>query len=177
MGSLIPGWEGPIRAERLELRAGYARSQQNSAQPTGFEMIPVLPSLVVPLTKPTGPAWCRGRFEWNPELFFAEIYTPYNRPLYGISLLKFNYALYPDSRLQPYITGAFGGVRGHIDRPETGSDYNFLIQSGIGTRYQMSENTALILEYRRTHISNGGTNERNSGIDSDTWLAGVSYKR
>lgn len=176
-GSFLPGWQGAPRAERFELRAGYGQARNNAAQPTGFQMIPALPSMSVPLTAPFGPDWLRGHIAWQPELFFAELIYPYHRPLFGVAPVAFSYVWEPLGRWSPYLAGGFGGVYGRINRPETGSRYNFLFHAGLGARYAWSDRMALILEFREIHISNGGTNARNSGIDSHLFLAGVSWRR
>lgn len=57
------------------------------------------------------------------------------------------------------------------------SQFNFTPQVGVGLRYRIGERSALSLEYRFAHISDGGITERNGGINSHLVLIGFSIFR
>ncbi len=175
-GSIISGWQHPLQVERLELRTGYAIARNDDDHPTGFQTVPLLPSAVIPLTDTVGPPHLRGRIEWAPELFLASFTYPYARPLLGANFFQFRYEFEPKGRWTPYVIGSFGVLHAKVDRQETGSDFNFNVESGLGARYAMTDSAALALEYRHIHISNSNLDENNSGIDSETILAGLSIK-
>ncbi|MBI3317561.1 MAG: acyloxyacyl hydrolase [Candidatus Omnitrophica bacterium] len=162
--------------DRCEVRAGYGWQYTNNSRPNNFQIISLLPSVAYPLTDDIGPAWIRGRFEWNPELNLALFTHPYVRPLFGATLLQFHYGLEPKGRWSPYLLAGAGVLRADINRRETRSRVNFNLQAGIGVGYAISERTSLLFEYRHTHISNAGLDEDNSGLNTHTFLAGVSIR-
>ena len=172
-----------FHAERMELRAGYGWQYTNEVRPNNFQIIPVMPSAVIPLSESAGPSRAvfpsvlRGRWEWNPELFLGGFQHPYLRPILGVTPLQFRYALTPKGRFTPYGLIGTGILYANVNRRETRSDLNFNIQEGLGTYITLTPRTDLILEYRHIHISNAGVDEDNTGINAHTFLVGLSLKR
>jgi len=163
--------------KRWELRTGYGYQYTNNSRPNNFQVTPLYPSLAIPLTEPRGSSWYRGRFGWNPELFLAFFSHPYVRPIFGVTPLQFSYSFEsPKGRFSPYLFAGAGVLWANVNRRETRSDTNFNLQGGAGARYRMTERTALILEYRHIHISNAGLHEDNAGLNTHTFLVGVSIK-
>lgn len=176
-GSVLYPHGGPFRADRLEVKAGYALGNNNNSQPTGFQYAPLTLSVLVPTTGWHGAGWFKGRVEWNPELLTGAFTHPNVRPLVGLSPLQFRYQLAPRGRWWPYFQSGFGGVYSRVNnRVETGKDLNFNLMLGAGTAYALNDRTCVVLEYRHHHFSNGDTDEYNSGIDAHVLLAGVSVK-
>ncbi len=176
MSSLIAGWDHPLRVERVELRVGHAIANNTDAQPSGFQLTEALPSVDVPLTRPFGPSWARGRILWNPELQFGLFFVPYVRPLVGVRPFQFRYELGPLHRWSVYAISGGGVMYAHIERPETGSDGNFSLILGAGLRYAATTRSSWVLEYRHLHMSNGGADDQNSGIDSHAVLLGTAFR-
>lgn len=170
-------WPKGFRADAVELKTGYGWQYTNETRPNHFQITPVLPSLVYQMTPPVGTPWFRGRFLWNPELFFALFSHPYVRPMLGVTPIQFQYALEPLGRLSPYFLIGAGVLRANVNRRETRAHTNFNLQGGIGTRYALTPATALIFEYRHIHISNAGLHEDNAGLNTHTFLVGVSVKK
>lgn len=166
-----------LRLERWELRTGYGWQYKTSERPNNFQLHPLLASAVVPLTGEIGPGWLRGRAEWNPELFLAMFTHPYHRPVIGVTPIQLKYTLLPKGRLRPYLLAGSGILYANVNRRETGNDFNFNLNWGAGTYVRLGEAADLILEYRHIHISNGGVREDNTGLNTHTFLAGVSIKR
>ena len=166
-----------LRVERVELRTGYGWQYKSSTRPDNFQIHPLLVSALLPLTGEVGPSWLRGRAEWNPELFLALFTHPYDRPLAGITPIQLKYTLTPKGRFSPYGLAGAGVLYANINRRETGNDLNFNLQLGVGTYIRLSGNADLILEYRHIHISNAGIREDNTGLNTHTFLAGISIKR
>ena len=171
------GWTDALRPTRWEFRTGYGYQYTNSKRPTNFELIPVFPSAAVPVGNPVGSGWLRGQWEWAPELFLATMIHPFMRPIVGITPLQFRYVFEPKCRIHPYLFAGAGILYGDFDRRETGHRLNFNPQFGTGLYYALNNSTSLILEYRHIHISNAGMDKRNSGLNTHTFLAGVSVKR
>ena len=169
-----PRW---LRPAQLEFRTGYGYQYTNNSRPNDFQIIPFLPSAVVPMTEQVGPSWLRGRFEWNPELFLALFVHPYQRLLVGVTPLQFRYAIHTNSAWTPYGFLGAGILYANINRRETRSDLNFNLQGGAGVQYALNSRTSLIVEYRHIHISNAGLDEDNAGLNTHTFLAGISLKQ
>lgn len=61
-----------------------------------------------------------------------------------------------------------------IDTEEQGdAGFNFLNQFGLGAQVAVGEKSALTLGYRFRHLSNAGTSQPNSGINSNAFV--ISY--
>ena len=170
-------WADSLRPTRWEFRTGYAYQYTNSKRPTNFEIIPFFPGASVPIGDAAGSGWLHGRWEWAPELFLATIIHPFTRPVVGVTPLQFRYVFEPKCRFHPYLFGGAGILYGDFDRRETGHRLNFNPQFGAGFYYALNDSASLILEYRHIHISNAGMDERNSGLNTHTFLAGLSVKR
>lgn len=162
--------------DRWELRTGYGWQYTNNSRPNNFQIIPLMPSVAYPLTGYLGSGWIRGRFEWNPELFLAMFFHPYVRPLVGGTLLQFHYGLEPKGPWSPYFVVGAGVLWANINRRETHSDVNFNLQTGVGTAYALTKKTSILFEYRHIHISNAGLYEDNAGLNTHTFLVGISVK-
>ena len=170
-------WQDALKPTRWELRTGYAFQYTNSKRPNNFEFIPLLPSVSVPIGDPVGSGGLRGQFEWNPELFLALFIHPYMRTLFGVTPLQFRYVFETKYGWKPYLFAGAGILCSDIDRRETGNRLNFNPQFGAGLYYALGDATSLIFEYRHIHISNAGMDERNAGLNTHTFLLGVSLKK
>jgi len=172
-----PAADEPTHRWRWEFRTGYGWQYTNESRPSNFQIIPFMPSAAVPLTGYGGHGWLRGRWEWNPELFLALFNHPYLRPIFGITPLQFHYELEPKGKWSPYLMLGAGVLRSDIHRRETGSLLNFNSQGAVGIRYVLGSRLSLSGEYRHTHISNAGLNDDNSGMNTHTFLAGISLEQ
>jgi len=174
--AIFHGWQGKPHVEAVDVRVGYGFVQRDKNQQTAFQPAYLLPSAVVPLTRPMGPPWLRGRVEWTPELFFMELSKPHIRSVFGITPVEFRYHLEPIGRFRPYTLLGGGILYADVDRRETESNLNFSVHLGVGTSYAISDKVSLLLEYRHVHISNAGLDKDNTGIDENAVLGGVSIK-
>lgn len=175
LSSVTPGFA--MKVSRWDLRTGYGYQYTNSARPNNFQLVELLPSVLIPFTGPIGPSWFRGRFDWNPELHLAVFTHPYVRLLLGATPIQFHWEWETSCRWKPYVLAGAGILHAAVNRRETGSNLNFNLQAGVGTYVHLHENTALILEYRHVHISNAGLHEDNAGLNNHTVLAGFSIKK
>jgi hypothetical protein len=64
-----------------------------------------------------------------------------------------------------------------LDPAQFGSQIDFLVQAGIGFRYRLTNDRFFRFSYRYQHISNGGLDENNEGIDSNFLIFGISFLR
>lgn len=171
-------WQKEFHVTRWELKTGYGYQYTHAkSRPNNFQIHLLLPSAVIPLTAPVGPSWLRGQLEWNPELMLAVFSHPNTRPMLGITPLQFQYSLKPAGKWSLFAHLGAGFLWANINTRETRSDWNFNLQEGIGVRYRLSSRASLLVEYRHIHISNAGLHENNSGLNSNTFLAGLSLER
>lgn len=86
--------------------------------------------------------------------------------------------LHPISRpLDLFMEGSASPMFLSIRSVEQGrAGFNFLLQSGLGLQYKVTEGTAVFAGYRFRHISHGGLADRpNIGINSNALVAGISW--
>lgn len=171
-----PAWAWP-KAERWELRTGYGYQYTVRQRPNNYQIHPLMLATTVPLSRVMGPSWLRGRWEWMPEVWGALFSHPYVRPLVGVTPLQVRYVLEPWGRWSFYGLLGAGILYANINREETMADLNFNIQGALGFRYAMSDTLSWLIEYRHLHISNAGLHEENSGLNTHTFLTGLSIKR
>jgi opacity protein-like surface antigen len=174
--SLFAGTDKPLHIDRVEVRTGHSIGRNNPTQPSGFQITQILPSVVIPLTETVGPEWAEGRVVWAPELFLAAASEPFVRPMLGAHPIHFRYELETQNKWQPYVLSSLGFLHANVERPETGSDFNFSLASGAGLRYRVSDSGSWIVEYRHLHISNQDIDDLNESIDAHTALVGYSFE-
>ncbi len=166
-----------LRPARWDFRTGYAYQYTNESRPNNFQLIPFLPSVIIPLTKEIGPRWARGKFNWQVEGNFAAFIHPWHRPLFGVTPIQFQWEWATPCRWKPYVFAGAGVLYANVDRRETRKDLNFNLQGGIGTYLDLGKDRSLIVEYRHIHLSNAGLHEDNSGMDTHNFLVGVSVRK
>jgi len=170
----VAAWPS-LTPTRWELKTGYGYQYKNpETRPNNYQVHYLLPSLVVPLTDPIGPAWARGRFTWNPEVTLGFFTHPNNRPILGVAPLQARYEWEPIGRWSPYLLAGLGVLYAKINARESGSEINFNLSEAVGVRYRWTQKASLLVEYRHIHISNAGLDEPNSGLNTHTFFAGVA---
>ena len=58
---------------------------------------------------------------------------------------------------------------------EIDSTFTFVVWAGVGASYFVTDRTALYAGYRYEHISNGGLDDRNRGLETNSGVFGVSF--
>lgn len=82
--------------------------------------------------------------------------------------------LRPTARVQPFVAGTAGALwfREPVPSPRAGR-FNFTAELGGGVLLLPSPGFGVLLGYKLHHISNGGTQRANPGIDSNMFYVGV----
>lgn len=135
------------------------------------------PSWQIALTDPIGNEWWSGSIALGVEAAFLGIAEPTSA--YGVGVTpKIVYTLTSFNRLKPYIEGGGGPLWTNFDGriPEQGSNFNFLVWGGTGATYDLTARWALNAGVRFSHISNGGTDSPNGGLNYLLPFIGVSTK-
>jgi hypothetical protein len=139
--------------------------------------VAVHPSWQIALTDPIGNEWWGGSIALGVEAALLGIAEPTSA--YGIGFTpKLIYTFTSFGRFQPYVEGGGGPLWTNFDGriPEQGSNFNFLVWGGMGATYDLTAQWALNAGVRFSHISNGGTNSPNGGLNYLLPFIGVSTK-
>lgn len=183
--TVTPVWSGPDSTPPVEkhhkwlreisLLTGYGTASLDNKS-ADYEIIPILPQFgfdINPLAerlniKP------RGIIEFIAEPIMNVVISPDTNAEAGISLLL-RYSDNITSRIAPFIEGGTGMIYTTQHTHEQGTQYNFLLQAGIGLQCFFNKNLALTGGYRYRHISNAGISDDNEGINHHFFLVGLSY--
>ena len=147
------------------------------AQSSKLNGVAVHPSWQVGLTDPVGEGWWRGSVALGVEAALLGIAEPTGA--YGVGVTpKLIYIFTAFGRLRPFLEGGGGPLWTNFDGriPEQGSDFNFLVWGGAGASYDLTKLWALNVGVRFSHISNGGIESPNRGLNYLLPFIGVSTK-
>ena len=118
----------------------------------------------------------RGNFEAILEATGSYIYKGSGNYMYGATLLlRYNF-LRPGWKLIPYIQGGAGMM--YTDAYyyyALGQGFNFTPQGSLGARYLINKNWSVDLEGKFHHISNGGLDSSNIGVNAFGAFIGLTY--
>jgi len=156
---------------------GYGWAMDRLKQEPQIENAIFTPSIAVPLTtREMGSSFYRGIVQYQCELTAGAITKPKVKGEIGLSFIGFKYNFTDlESRWSPYASFGFGGIYEPIGHHVQGSDWNFLLQTGIGIQCFLSDKTAINVQYRYRHISNANIKSPNSSINSSFVMIGLSY--
>jgi len=88
------------------------------------------------------------------------------------ALLKYNFRT--DTRFTPFVEAGAGVSYGTITVPRGGTNFNFILQTGIGLQYAISGRHAVSAEWLYHHLSNADTSAHNPGLNAGLFLLGFS---
>ena len=148
-----------------------------NTQSSKLNGVAVHPSWQIALTDPIDNEWWSGSIALGAEAAVLGIAEPTST--YGIGFTpKLIYTFTSFGRLQPYVEGGGGPLWTNFDGriPEEGSNFNFLVWGGTGATYDLTAQWALNAGVRFSHISNGGTDSPNGGLNYLLPFIGVSTK-
>jgi lipid A 3-O-deacylase len=157
--------------------AGYGWAMDDLPQAPTIEHAVFMPSLSVPLTKKEmGASFMRGIVQYQLEPVVGVIAHPNGKVEAGLSFAGFKYNFTAlEGRWSPYSSFGFGAIYEPIGHNVQGSDFNFIIQTGVGVEYFLDKRHALNVQYRYRHISNAHIKDPNSSINSSFVLVGISF--
>lgn len=121
-----------------------------------------------------GRSWYRGNFEFLLEGTFLYMFEPKSGIAGGIAPgLRYNFLT--NTRFIPFFFAGVGFIALDADLARQSDGLNFIVQSGVGLHYFMSQRTALTGEWRFHHISNASIHDRNAGINSSLFMLGLTF--
>lgn len=136
----------------------------------------VLPQLGYVLTDEIGSGGLAGNVELLVEPMAAHYFQPFSASAFGGSLvLKYNFLSF--GQWMPFWDGGAGMLWTDLAPriPEQSTQFNFILQTGPGLSYFVSEHLAVTLGIRFHHISNAGIGERNIGLNAWLFNVGVAF--
>jgi lipid A 3-O-deacylase len=115
-----------------------------------------------------------GNFELLADLFGGEQFNGETAYVVGIApLVRYNFVT--RSPLVPFIGCGGGASLTDIRRPDLSTDFEFNVQVEVGTHWFFKSNMSATLEGRWLHLSNGGIDHPNQGVNSSIVLLGVNW--
>jgi len=166
-----------VGTQEVGLSAGYLlphRLTQNHT--TKQEGIVFMPSWMMTLSDPIGDSWYRGQVSLGTEMVYIQFQEPF--VTHGVGFTpKIKYTFAALDRIRPYAEFAGGpfwtDLTGKI--PEESGQFNFVLSAGFGISYFLTDQAALNIGYRFQHISNGGTQYPNIGLNASLPYGGFSF--
>jgi len=160
------------------LLGGYWKGNNifNNAPSSNRRAIYILPQLGQVLTDEIGSGVVAGNVELLLEPMAAHYDEPFSASAFGGSLvLKYNFLSF--GRWMPFWDGGAGMLWTDLAPriPEQSTQFNFILQTGPGVSFFVSENLAITAGFRFHHISNSGIGERNIGLNAWLLNLGVSF--
>jgi hypothetical protein len=135
----------------------------------------VLPRVGLVVTDSIGAGWWQGNIEVLGEPLFARFTQPFAAEAAGGSLVV-KYNLLSFGRWMPFWDVGAGMIWTNLAPriPEQSTPLEFVLETGPGVHYFMTETWTLTMGVRFHHISNGGIGDRNTGINAVLPYMGIS---
>lgn len=136
---------------------------------------PLLPQIGYTVTDVHGPFPVRGSLELILEPTFLITTSPSTTIGEGATLLV-RYNVVTGTRWVPFFDVGAGILNWPLRLPRIlATQFNFTLQGGPGLHYFATDHLAITGQVRFHHISNGGIDSPNIGVNSSVYLLGVSY--
>jgi len=119
-------------------------------------------------------SWYSGNWELLGEVFGGEQFKPHNAHLDGLTtILRYNFAT--GTKWVPFFDAGGGVTYTDIGRPDLGGNCQFNLQTGPGVNWFIYKNLALTVQYRFLHLSCGGMEKPNHGVNTSALYTGISW--
>ena len=113
--------------------------------------------------------------EWVSEVILSSITNNTRTMEAGVNPLFFSLRYDRGQALVPFVEGGEGVLYSDLLRERLGSRFQFSSQAGGGLHWFLDEDLAVTAAYRLRHMSNGGIDRQNSGLNTDFYMIGVTY--
>lgn len=136
----------------------------------------VMPRLGVVLTDPLGSSWWQGNVEFLVQPVFARFTEPFPAEAAGGSfLLKYNFLSF--GRWVPFWDVGAGMIWTNLAPriPEQSTQFEFVLETGPGVHYFLTDRITWTMGVRLHHISNANLGDRNTGINGVLPYIGLSF--
>ena len=136
----------------------------------------VMPRLGVVLTDPLGSSWWQGNVEFLVQPVFARFTEPFPAEAAGGSfLLKYNFLSF--GRWVPFWDVGAGMIWTNLAPriPEQSTQFEFVLETGPGVHYFLTDRITWTMGVRLHHISNANLGDRNTGINGVLPYIGLAF--
>jgi len=136
----------------------------------------VMPRVGIVLTDPLGKSWWQGNLELLVEPVFARFTQPFAAEAAGGSfVLKYNFLSF--GRWMPFWDAGAGMIWTNLAPriPEQSTQFEFVLETGPGVHYFVTDRITWTMGVRYHHISNADLGERNTGIGGVLPYVGISF--
>jgi len=136
----------------------------------------VMPRLGMVLTDPLGTGWWQGNVEFLVQPVFARFTQPFAAEAAGGSfLLKYNFLSF--GRWVPFWDVGVGMIWTNLAPriPEQSTQFEFVLETGPGVHYFVTDRITWTMGVRLHHISNSNLGDRNTGINGVLPYIGLSF--
>lgn len=149
--------------------------QDSSANPNRSAVF-IMPRIGMVMTDEIQAGLLTGNLEVLVEPFFAQFTHPFSAEAAGGTLV-FKYNLLSFGRWMPFWDVGAGMLWTNLAPRirELSTPLNFVIETGPGIQYFITEQTTLTIGVRYNHISNADTGERNIGLNAVLPYAGLAW--
>jgi lipid A 3-O-deacylase len=149
--------------------------QESSSNPNRSAVF-IKPRIGMVVTDEIQAGLLSGNLEVLVEPIFARFTQPFSAEAAGGTVV-FKYNLLSFGRWMPFWDVGTGMLWTNLAPRirELSTPLNFVIETGPGVQYFMTEQTALTVGVRYSHISNADTGERNIGLNAVLPYAGLSW--
>ena len=149
--------------------------QESSSNPNRSAVF-IMPRIGMVVTDEIQAGLLTGNLEVLAEPIFARFTQPFAAEMAGGTLV-FKYNLLSFGRWMPFWDVGTGMLWTNLAPRirELSTPLNFVVETGPGVQYFMTEQTALTVGVRYSHISNADTGERNIGLNAVLPYAGLSW--
>ena len=166
-----------VGTQEVGLSVGYLLPHRLTQDHTTKQQgVAFMPSWMMTLSDPIGNSWYQGQVSVGAEMVYIQFQEPF--VTHGVGFApKIKYTFVALDRVRPYAEFAGGpfwtDLAGKI--PEESSQFNFVLMAGFGVSYFLTNQAALNAGYRFNHISNGGTQYPNLGLNASLPYGGFSF--
>lgn len=157
---------------------GYAQGTTaiGAAESANRSAVFVMPRAGMILTEPLGRNWWQGNVELMIEPVVARFTKPFAAEAVGGSfVLKYN--LLSFGRWMPFWDVGAGIVWTNLAPriPEQSTQFEFVLETGPGLQYFVTDRITWMMGVRLHHISNSNLGDRNTGINGVLPYIGLSF--
>lgn len=167
-----PAEPWPFRKGRVEigLQAGGGLSLQD--EPRSGTVFALLPRVGYVLYEAESGA--RGSLEIAAQPSYLTVFQGPTSHVWGLAtLLKYN--IRTGTRVIPFVELGAGVSLATRRTASLGSNFNFILQAGVGLQYTISDQYVLHFQWLYQHLSNANLYPDNLGLNTGTFLLGASW--
>lgn len=160
------------------LATGFAQATTalGNASSANRSAVFVMPRVGVVLTDPLGTGRWQGNVEFLVQPVFARFTQPFAAEAAGGSfILKYNFLGF--GRWMPFWDAGAGMIWTNLAPriSEQSTQFEFVLETGPGVQYFVTDRLTWTMGARLHHISNGGLGDRNTGINAVLPYIGLSW--